>query len=57
MEDKWRINKIGDDFYFIPKKERDEKLEYESLVRKIEDREKKIESELEKIKEQLLNVL
>ena len=49
MEDKWRINKIGDDFYFIPKKERDEKLEYESLVRKIEDREKKIESELVKI--------
>ena len=27
MEDKWRINKIGDDFNFIPKKERDEKLE------------------------------
>ena len=49
MEDKWRIKKIGDDFNFIPKKERDEKLEYESLVRKIEDREKKIESELVKI--------
>ena len=29
MEDKWRVNKIGDDFYFIPKKERDEKLEYD----------------------------
>ena len=49
MVDKWRIKKIGDDFNFIPKKERDEKLEYESLVRKIEDREKKIESELVKI--------
>ena len=51
MEDKWRINKIGDDFYFIPKKERDEKLEYERLLNKINNREKKIESELEKIKE------
>ena len=49
MVDKWRIKKIGDDFDFIPKKERDEKLEYESLVRKIEDKEKKIESELIKI--------
>lgn len=51
MVDKWRIKKIGDDFNFIPKKERDEKLEYESLVRKIEDRGKKIESDVEKIKE------
>ena len=49
MVDKWRIKKIGDDFNFIPKKERDEKLKYESLVRKIEDKEKKIESELVKI--------
>jgi|TARA_B110001452_G_scaffold131808_1_gene109501 hypothetical protein len=49
MEDKWRINKIGDDFYFIPKKERDEKLEYERLLSNISKREKKIESELVKI--------
>ena len=50
MDDKWRINKIGDDFYFIPQKERDEKLEYERLLNKISKREKKIESDLEKIK-------
>jgi len=49
MEDKWRINKIGDDFYFIPKKERDEKLEYERLLSNISKREKKIESDLVKI--------
>ena len=49
MEDKWRINKIGDDFNFIPKKERDEKLEYERLLSNISKREKKIESELVKI--------
>ena len=49
MEDKWRINKIGDDFYFIPKKERDEKLEYERLLSNISKREKKVESELVKI--------
>ena len=51
MEDKWRINKIGDDFYFIPKKERDEKLEYERLLSNISKREKKIESDLKKIKQ------
>jgi hypothetical protein len=51
MEDKWRINKIGDDFYFIPKREREEKLEYERLLSKISKREKKIESDLGKIKE------
>ena len=51
MEDKWRINKIGDDFNFIPKKERDEKLEYERLLSNISKREKKIESDLGKIKE------
>jgi hypothetical protein len=50
MEDKWRIKKIGDDFNFIPKKERDEKLEYERLLNKISKREKKIESDLGKIK-------
>ena len=51
MEDKWRINKIGDDFNFIPRKERDEKLEYERLLNKISKREKKIESDLKKIKQ------
>ena len=51
MEDKWRINKIGDDFNFIPKKERDEKLEYERLLSNISKREKKIESDLKKIKQ------
>ena len=49
MVDKWRIKKIGDDFNFIPKKERDEKLEYERLLSNISKREKKIESELVKI--------
>jgi hypothetical protein len=51
MEDKWRINKIGDDFNFIPKKERDEKLEYERLLSNISKRGKKIESDLKKIKQ------
>lgn len=51
MEDKWRIKKIGDDFNFIPKKERDEKLEYERLLNDISKREMKIESDLGKIKE------
>ena len=46
----YRIKKVGDDWMFLPKKERDEKKEYERLVRKIEDREKKIESDLVKIK-------
>jgi hypothetical protein len=50
MEDKWRLNKIGDDFYFIPKKERDEKLEYERLLNKISKRERKIESKETEIK-------
>ena len=49
MVDKWRIKKIGDDFNFIPKKERDEKLEYERLLSNIGKREKKIESDLVKI--------
>ncbi|MDB9793809.1 hypothetical protein OAB81_02985 [Flavobacteriaceae bacterium] len=51
MEDKWRIKKIGDDWMFIPKKERDEKRDYENLTIKINQREKKIESDLGKIKE------
>ena len=56
MEDKWRINKIGDDFNFIPKKERDEKLEYERLLNDISKREKKIESDLGKIKKLKLDL-
>ena len=51
MDDKWRINKVGDDWEFLPKKERDEKREYENLTIRIRRREKKIESDLEKIKE------
>ena len=51
MEDKWRIKKVGDDWMFIPKKERDEKREYENLTIRIKRREKKIESDLGKIKE------
>lgn len=46
----YRIKKVGDDWEFLPKKERDEKREYERLVGLIEDREKKIESDLVKIK-------
>ena len=42
MEDKWRIKKIGDDFNFIPKKERDEKLEYERLLNDIVYRQQKV---------------
>ena len=49
MDDKWRINKVGDDWMFIPKKERDEKRDYEDLTIKINQREKKIESDLVKI--------
>tara|TARA_B110000027_G_C16013852_1_gene253202 strand:- start:116 stop:838 length:723 start_codon:yes stop_codon:yes gene_type:complete len=56
MEDKWRIKKIGDDFNFIPKKERDEKLEYERLLNDISKREKKIESDLGKIKKLKLDL-
>ena len=47
----YRIKKVGDDWEFLPKKERDEKREYERLLNKINQREKKIESDLEKIKE------
>ena len=50
-EDDYRIKKVGDDWMFIPKKERDEKREYERLLNHIRKREKKIESDLEKIKE------
>jgi hypothetical protein len=50
MEDKWRIKKIGNNWMFIPKKERDEKSDYERLLNNINKREKKIESDLDKIK-------
>jgi len=47
----YRIKKVGDDWEFLPKKERDEKREYENLTIRIKRREKKIESDVEKIKE------
>lgn len=47
----YRIKKVGDDWEFLPKKERDEKREYENLTIRIKRRERKIESDLEKIKE------
>lgn len=47
----YRIKKVGDDWEFLPKKERDEKREYERLLNKINKREKKIESDRVKIKE------
>ena len=50
-EDDYRIKKVGDDWMFIPKKERDEKREYENLTIRIKRREKKILSDIDKIKE------
>ena len=50
-EDDYRIKKVGDDWPFIPKKERDEKREYENLTIRIKQREKKILSDIDKIKE------
>ena len=47
----YRIKKVGDDWGFLPKKERDEKREYENLTIRIKRREKKIESDIKKIKE------
>jgi hypothetical protein len=45
----YRIEKVGDEWEFLPQKERDEKREYENLTIRIIRREKKIESELVKI--------
>lgn len=45
----FRLKYIGNDIEFFPEKEKREKLDYERLVVKIERREKKILSDLEKI--------
>ena len=50
MEDKWRLNKIGEGWEFIPEDIRKKKKEYEKLYNHIKVREKKIESDLNKIK-------
>ena len=47
----FRVNKVGDNWDFLPQKEKDKKKEYERLVRKIEDRENKIERAKQKIKD------
>jgi hypothetical protein len=46
----YRIEKVGEQWEFLPEKERNEKREYENLTIRINRREKKIESDLEKIK-------
>ena len=46
----YRINKIGDGWKFLPEKEKKEKLDYERLFNNITRREKKIQSDLIKIK-------
>lgn len=45
----YRLKYIGKEFEFFPEIEKREKLDYESLVVKIERREKKIQSDLAKI--------
>ena len=47
----YRVKKVGDDWEFLPKKERDEKREYENITIKINRREKKIERMMIKLKE------
>lgn len=51
MEDKFRLNIIGEGWEFIPKEILQKKFDYERLYNNIKRREKKIESDLEKIKE------
>ena len=46
----YRVKKVGDGWEFLTKKELDEKLGYERLLNNINRREKKIESDLDKIK-------
>ena len=46
----YRINKVGEGWEFLPDKEKKEKLDYERLFNNIVRREKKIDSELSKIK-------
>lgn len=45
----YRIKKVGEGWKFLPKKEKDEKREFENLTLRIIQREKKIESDLKKI--------
>lgn len=53
----YRINKVGDDWYFLPDKEKTEKSEYERLFHRIKRREKRIQriekEELPKLKKEL----
>ena len=46
----YRIEKVGEQWEFLPEKERNEKREYENLTIRINRREKKIESDMVKIK-------
>jgi len=48
----YRIKKVGDEWMFIPQKERDEKKDYERLITNIERKEKKINGMLVKLKEE-----
>ena len=45
----YRVKKVGDDWIFLPQKERVEKSDYEKLVTNIERKEKKIEGMLKKL--------
>lgn len=49
MEDKYRLNKIGDGWEFVPEDILREKFDYERLLNNIKRREQKIISDLEKI--------
>lgn len=51
MDEKYRLKRVGDDWEFLPKEERDRKREYENLTVKIRRREKKIERMKVKLKE------
>lgn len=51
MEDKYYLNKIGEGWEFLPKDILQKKFDYERLYNNISRREKKIESDLEKIKD------
>jgi len=49
MEDKYRLNKIGDGWEFVPEDILREKFDYERLLNNIKRREQKIISDLNKI--------
>jgi len=48
----YRIEKVGDEWEFLPQKERDEKRDYENLTIRINRKEKKIERMLVKLGEE-----